>query len=135
MDKKIMIIIGFIFILIILLCGCQEQTENNQQSFENIELESDIVDLAYGKIDFVKNNDEITRVNAEYRLKNIIDRDINVNVSVEFYDENNNLLYTSDNMTIIALRAGDEEDVINTATYDGEFVSQVDHVKIKVSEI
>jgi len=121
--------------LLVFLSGCQEQksTEVNE-NFENIELESDLVKLAYGNFSIIKDKNVVMRAEVEYLLKNIAGRDIRLKVTVEFYDKEDNLLFRSPYKEI-DLPADYEEKLVNTATYDGDFVSEVDHVKIVAEEM
>ena len=135
MVKKGCILSVFLLFSLIFLGGCQEQKSTNvNASFDNIELISDLVKLAYGNLSIVKDRTVVTRAEVEYLLKNIAGRDVRLKVTVEFYDKENNLLFKSPYKEI-DLPVGYEEKLVNTATYDGDFVSEVDHVKIVVEEI
>lgn len=136
--KKSLLIYGFgILLITIFLSGCQDQTPVDTNNLENIEFESDIVELAYSN--FTKNiqDDKVVSVSVEYLFKNIADRDISINITAEFYDEDNNSLHTGGPNTI-SLPAGWTEQGIsptaNRITYDGKDASEVDHVRIIVKE-
>jgi len=135
MIKKGCIISILLLVLLVFLSGCQEQKSINvNEDFENIELESDLVKLVYGNFSIVKDKNVIIRAEVEYLLKNIAGRDVRLNVAVDFYDKENNLLFKSPYKEIDLLKDY-EEQIVNTAVYDGDFVSEVEHVKIIVEEI
>ena len=134
MIKKGCIISILLLVLLVFLSGCQEQKSINvDEGFENIELESDLVKLVYGNFSIVKDKNVIIRAEVEYLLKNIAGRDVRLNVAVDFYDKENNLLFKSPYKEI-DLPKDYEEQIVNTAVYDGDFVSEVEHAKIIVEE-
>lgn len=135
MIKKGCIVAILVLISLVFLSGCQDQTSTNvNANFKNIELESNLVKLVYGNLSIVKDKNNIAKAMVEYLLKNIAGRDVRLNVAVEFYDEENNLLFRSPYKEINLLKDY-EERLVNTAIYDGDFASEVDHVKIVVEEI
>lgn len=134
MIKKGCILFILLLFLLVFLSGCQEQKSINvDEGFENIELESDLVKLVYGNFSIVKDKNVIIRAEVEYLLKNIAGRDVRLNVAVDFYDKENNLLFKSPYKEI-DLPKDYEEQIVNTAVYDGDFVSEVEHAKIIVEE-
>jgi len=134
MIKKGCILFILLLFLLVFLSGCQEQKSINvNEDFENIELESDLVKLVYGNFSIVKDKNVIIRAEVEYLLKNIAGRDVRLNVAVDFYDKENNLLFKSPYKEI-DLPKDYEEQIVNTAVYDGDFVSEVEHAKIIVEE-
>ena len=134
MIKKGCILFILLLFLLVFLSGCQEQKSINvDEDFENIELESDLVKLVYGNFSIVKDKNVIIRAEVEYLLKNIAGRDVRLNVAVDFYDKENNLLFKSPYKEI-DLPKDYEEQIVNTAVYDGDFVSEVEHAKIIVEE-
>ena len=74
-------------------------------------------------------------MDVHYRFRNIVGRDINVGVTLEFYDKNNNLLGVREGQNINNLFKGAVERTINTVSYGGEKASEFDHVKIIAIEI
>lgn len=135
MIKKGCVISTLILFSLVSLSGCQEQTSTDvNANFENIELESDLVKLVYGNFSIIKDRNVVTRVEVEYLLKNIAGREVRLKVTVEFYDKENNLLFRSPYKEINLLKDY-EEKLVNTAIYDGVFVSEVDHAKIIVEEV
>ena len=134
--KKLFIVFSFISLTAVCLSGCLEQNNKNSGPvIENVELESnDLVTLAYGKLTLYKEDDVVLRAKVDYRLKNIANRVLNLNVTVEFYDKNDTLVNVSETRWIENLRIGYTEAQVNSAVYDGENVSKVDHAKIVVVE-
>ncbi len=136
--KKSLFIFGIITIFsIIALSGCQEETTQNTNNLENIELESEVVELAYAN--FTKNmqDNKIVSVSVEYLFKNIVERDLNINITAEFYDKDNSLLYTGGPKNIYLPQGWTEKGVgpANSISYDGEDAAKADHVKIIAEEI
>lgn len=137
-NMKRHISIAFIITVMIIvgISGCQENNSNN--TFEGIKLESNIVELVHASKEFIKDNNEIIRVEVEYLFHNIAGKDINFTVNAEFYDKNNNLLNTSfPPKTFIFLDDYTETGIgpANKITYDGENCKQVDHIIIKAIKI
>ncbi|KYK21538.1 hypothetical protein AYK24_08995 [Thermoplasmatales archaeon SG8-52-4] len=137
MKRYIWIAFCVILLMTIGLSGCQENSSNNGKSFEGIALESDIVELAHASKEFIKDDNEIIRVEVQYLFKNIARRDIQFKVFAEFYDKNNNLLNTSSQKEFIIPDGYTETSVLpaNIISYDGEDCKQVDHITIKTIEI
>jgi hypothetical protein len=137
MKRYIWIIFCITFLITIGLSGCQENSSNNSNSFEGITLESDIVELAHASKEFIKDDNEIIRVEVQYLFKNIAGKDIRFNVFAEFYDKNNNLLNTSSQKEFIIPDGYTETTVLpaNIISYDGEDCKQVDHIIIKTIKI
>lgn len=138
MKRYVWIIFNLALLITIGLSGCQENNTNNGQSFEGITIESSIVELAYASKEFIKDNNEIIRVEVEYLFHNIAGRDIDFNVFAEFYDKDDNLLNTSyPPKKFIFLEDYTETGIgpANIITYDGENCKQVDHIIIKAIEI
>jgi hypothetical protein len=138
MKRYVWMVFSVIFLVIVGLSGCQENGSNNGQSFEGITLESDIVELAHASKEFIKDNNEIIRVEVQYLFHNIAGKDIEFNVYAEFYDKDNNLLNTSyPPKKFIFLEDYTETGIgpANIISYDGEDCKQVDHIVIKAAEI
>ena len=139
MNKKNWWMIICIIISVVFLCGCQEPPDDNRSAInENIELESDIVDFVYADIIEHKEGGNVLRVDVEYLFTNIAGRIVSFNVNAEFYDVENNLLYTGGPKQFLNLAVGYSETVVNEnfnkITYDGEDADLVDHVKIVIEE-
>jgi hypothetical protein len=126
-----------IIIIILLFSGCFEQEEpTSQNPFEGITLESSVAELVNASLDFHRDGTELLRVEVKYLFHNIADRNIELEVKVEFYDEIDNLLYTSETKEIDLPEGYTEAGFgpANTITYDGDKVADVDHVKIIATE-
>lgn len=136
--KKSLFIFGIITIFsIVALSGCQEEGTQNTNTLENIELDSEVVEIAYAN--FTKNmqDNKIVSVSVEYLFKNIVERDLSINVTVEFYDKDDSLLYTGGPKNINLPKGWTEQGIgpANSISYDGEDASEADHVKIIVEEV
>ncbi len=147
MKKEFIIFfIGFV-LLTTIFTGCQENAgvTTNENSENNVFLESSVVELAdsylkfYREYDFDKEMDVTVRVDAQYTFHNIAKRNITkLNVIVEFYDKNDNILGIKNGPTVNNLFYDPEFDYIermpNTVIYDEANVAEVDHVKIIANE-
>ncbi len=142
----LILVVGFI-LLTTIFAGCQENTSvtTNQNSEKNVFLESSVVDIAnsylkfYTEYDFDKDIDVIVKVEAQYTFRNIAKRNITqLNVIVEFYDRNDNILGIKNGPTINNLFYDPDFDYVermpNTVTYTDANVAEVDHVKIIATE-
>ena len=137
MNKKGLLIINLIIFFIILLSGCQEQKATTSgKKFENIILESDVVELVDASLIFNEEDNVKLRVDVEYLFRNIAGREITITITVEFYDKNNNLLSTEGPKYITLLKDYTETSVLgaNIISYSEENASEVDHVKIVAVE-
>ena len=133
MNKMGLLIINLIILFIILLSGCQEQKATTTgKKFENITLESDVVELVDASLKFNEDNNVKLRVDVEYLFRNIAGREITITVTAEFYDKNNKLLSTEGPKYITLLKDYTETSILgaNIISYSGENASEVDHVKI-----
>ena len=136
---KIKIIIILCLFLAISLSGCQEENKPQKNAIaDNVELDSNLVELV--RAEFIEHieNTVILKIEVKYLLKNIAGKILNINISAEFYDKDNNLLYKSIPMEFLGMAAGYEETEYgptNSLIYDGENAKDVDHVKIIVEEI
>lgn len=142
----LIILVGFI-LLTTIFTGCQENTgvTTNKESKNNVFLESSVIELAasylkfYTEYDFNKDIDVIVKVEAQYTFHNIAKRNITrLNVIVEFYDKNDNILGIKNGPTIHNLFYDPNFDYVermpNTITYTDANVAEVDHVKIIATE-
>ena len=138
MKKKLWFMFVVTILIIIIISGCFEKNEEaNDQGFEGITLESDIAELVYATKEFIKNDDgETIRVEVRFRFRNIAGRDIDFNVTAEFYDEDNNLLETSPKKWFILLEGYTEVGIgpANIISYEGEDLTEVDHVILRTVE-
>ncbi len=133
--KNHLILMGIIILLIVTtLSGCQEQEAIRvQNKFEGITLESNIFELDNASLEFHRDEqNNIIKIDVKYLFHNIAGRDVTAIVTVEFYDKNDNLLAIG-GPNKISLPIGYVEPVVlpaNLISYNGEYVSEVDHVKI-----
>ena len=137
--KKIKCVIIVILLLsIVFLAGCEEQGTTTESNISNkIELQSDLVKLVYAKLVPKTENEEIKNMNVEYLFKNIAGRTVSLKVNAEFYDEENNLIYTSPSKPFVNILKDYVETEIspfNIISYDGENTNKIDHVKIIAEE-
>lgn len=142
----IIVFVGFILVTT-LFAGCQEHTgvTTNQNQKKNVFLESSVVELAasslnfYTEYDFYNETNVTVKVNVQYTFHNIAKRNITqLNVVVEFYDKNDNLLGIKNGETIHNIFYDPNFDYVermpNTVTYTDANVAEVDHVKIIATE-
>jgi hypothetical protein len=147
LKKGFIIIFVGVVLLTTIFTGCQENTGvTTKQSLEkNVFLESSVVELAksylkfYTEYDYDKDVDVVVKVEVQYTFHNIAKRNITkLNVFVEFYDKNNNLLGLKQGPTINNLFYDPEFDYVehmpNTVTYADANVAEVHHVKIIATE-
>ena len=137
--NKIIWSLGITIILIItFLSGCQQKGTTTDKNLNNILLDSDIVELVYSSIEFNKDdNDIILSVEVQYRFRNIVNRNIDINVFAEFYDKDDNLLVKEGPKEISIPEGWTEQGIspANIIKYTGEKSSKVDYIKIIVDEI
>ena len=135
--KKDLLILGFVIsTVLVAFSGCQEQGVTTDENFEGIYLESNVVELADATLefhttyDFEDEKDIIEKVDVKYLFHNIAGRDIIINVTVNFYDKDNNLLESLVGQKTSNLFKDYTESMVNIISYSGERVTEVDHVKI-----
>jgi hypothetical protein len=136
--------IVFVISLTLLLCGCQEQTETENNNLDkDVELDSDVVEFVYSNLTQQIDNGEVINVEVQYLFRNIAGRTININVSAEFYDQEDNLIYksNSDDKVFKGFFANTTEKAVfplsdwNVISYTGIDADKINHVKIIVKEI
>ena len=138
--RKELFAIGFSMIVIVgFFSGCQE-SEIETVSFKGVTLVSDIVELANASLNYRYGQyNEVDKVTVQYLFHNIAERDITVKVTIELYDENDNLITIMgparislpDDYTEHGFSPG-----INIMSYDGNSAHMVDHaIIIAVEEI
>ena len=133
--QKVLLGIFAIFVLVS-LSGCEEQATTTEKTFENIDFESDSVELELANLKFVKDDEEfggVRSVELKYRLHNPLKRDVTVVVDVLFFDENGREVYSKQDYKI-NLPSEYTENSFNTITYSGSMVRAIDHVKITAYE-
>ena len=89
--------------------------------------ESDII--------FHKDKDKIVRVEVNYLFRNLLNEQVELEITVEFYDKNDNLLHTGGPKYIDLPPLYSEVNILpaNSIDYLGEYVELVDHVVIVVN--
>jgi hypothetical protein len=133
--------IVFVVSLALLLCGCQEQTKTENNNLDkDVELESDVVEFVYSNLTKQIDNGKVIGIDVEYLFKNIANRTINFNVSAEFYDPEDNLIYKSnpEDKRFKGFTADTTEEAVspiwNVISYTGIDADKINHVKIIVKE-
>ncbi len=147
MNKKLYISISVVLMVVIFFCGCEEQkalTEGEESG--KINLQSDVVKLSESsfKINtkFITDTytDEkieiVDNVEVKYLLENIAGRPINIEVSAEFYDKNDNLIGIGGPEPINLPKGYTEKAYTpqNSIIYDGNNADEVHHAVIIVEE-
>ncbi len=137
--RKDLFALGFSLIVLVgFFSGCQE-SEIEAASFEGITLESSIVELVNASLKYYDddNDKDVERVEVKYLLHNIAGRTISIQIYVEYYDINDNLLTTQGPKTLNSMPPDHTEQPsagFNVFSYDGDDVDLVDHVTIIVEE-
>jgi hypothetical protein len=134
MNKKRYTLLSLCIILIFLCIGCTEKQED-ELTFDNITLESNVVELINASMNYKYDKTEtITRVEVIYLFKNIADYIIEkLNITVQFFDKNNNLIATAGPKYIRNLPVNYVETSImeaNKIIYEGPKSNLIDHCKI-----
>jgi len=137
--RKINLAIIFAIILVTgFLSGCTNTgTTTEEEVSSDITLESEVVRLVHAKLIPKKDEDILVSMDVEYLFKNIAGRVVSVQVTAEYYDEQDNLLYTSEPRLITNLPIDYTETNIsptNVISYSGGDADKVDHIKIVADE-
>jgi hypothetical protein len=138
MKKQLTLIICLILIITTFLNGCQETESIKTNDEKKIFFESNIVELKKSDIIFHKDEDKIVSVEVNYLFKNLLNEQVELEITVEFYDKNDNLLYTGGPKYIDLIPLWSEVNILpaNSIDYkDGEYVEFVDHVVIVAERI
>ena len=137
MKKKLILIICLILIIITFLNGCQETKSIKSNDKKKIFFESNVVELINSNIIFHKDKDKIIRVEVNYLFKNLLNEPVELEITVEFYDKDDNLLHTGGPKYIDLLPLYSEVNILpaNSIEYFGENIEFVDHVVIVVDRI
>lgn len=137
MRKKLILIICLILIIITFFNGCQESESIKTNDENKIFFESSIVELKDSDIIFHKDEDIIVRVEVYYLFKNLLNEQIELEITVEFYDKDDNLLHTGGPKYIDLPPLYSEVNILpaNSIDYLGENIEFVDHVIIIVGRI
>lgn len=132
--KNKIIFIGTMFLLtIIAMSGCLENqsTTTNTKTFDDINFNSDVLQLVDSNLDIKEENGEIYAVEVELYFKNILTQKINVTYLVDFCDKNDNVLY-SKSFTMSYFPPGYTFSTPDIFKYDGENVVYFDHININI---
>ena len=132
MKQKLIAIIFSILLICILISGCQEGDSKDEEE-GNVFLDSDLVELKFGNLTYNLDDGEVIAVSVEFLLKNLLDRLIDIDVSAQFFDENDNLLETVGPKNII-IQPLYEESLTNELTYAGLDASEVEYARLIVEE-
>jgi len=136
--KKNILLFGILIIFVMtFFSGCQQEGTTTDKNLNNILLDSDIVELVFSEINFNKDDQGvILNVEVQYRFQNIADRNIDINVFAEFYDEENNLLAKEGPKEISIPKGWTEQGIspANIISYNGENAARIDHVNIIAEE-
>ena len=146
MTKIKILLIGVLCIGILFLSGRLNKGTTTKQTFENITLESDIVELAFANISYDKEEMyteegesyfQIESIEVQYLFHNLLDRRVNISFFVEFYDKDNVKLYSIGPRTIHLISDYTEKSItdVNKALFSGEKAAEVDHIKIIAFEL
>ncbi len=138
MNKKKITSIILIICLLIILIGCLEKT-NHKINFDGITLESNVVELANASMNFKYNKtNSTTRVEVIYLFKNIANHIIEkLNITINFFDKNNNLIASGGPKYIRNLPTGYTETYAmeaNKIIYEGQKSNLIDHCIINAKE-
>lgn len=138
MNKKNVTSIILCIFLLIINVGCLEKT-NNKLNFDGITLESNVVELANASMNFKNDKtNSTTRVEVIYLFKNIANHIIGkLNITINFFDKNNNLIASGGPKYIRNLPIGYIETYVmeaNKIIYDGPKSNLIDHCIINAIE-
>ncbi len=138
MKKQLILIICLILIITTFLNGCQETESIKTNDEKKIFFESNVVELKESDIIFHKDEDKIVSVEVNYLFKNLLNEQVELEITVEFYDKNDNLLYTGGPKYIELIPLWSEVNILpaNSIDYkEEEYVEFVDHVVIVAERI
>jgi uncharacterized protein YcfL len=138
MKKQLILIICLILLLTTFLNGCQETESIKTNDEQKIFFESSVVELKESDIIFHKDDDKIVRVEVNYLFRNLLNEQVELEITVEFYDKNDNLLHTGGPKYIELIPLWSEVTILpaNSIDYkDDENVEFVDYVVIVAERI
>jgi len=148
MKKDVILLLVGCLIVTVVFSGCQEQQgATSGEQFEGVTLESNVVELVYASLEFqvhyeyIEEDDESLEVKdaaeVRYLFHNIVDRDITIHVTAEFYGKYDNLLYIGGPKSIFLFEDYAEQTYLpeNMIPYKGAKVGEIDHVKIIAEEV
>lgn len=132
---KILVVIISIIFTLLMFCGCTS-TGLDDNKFD-VDFKSDIANLLDYNIDYTKNKqNKITQATVTGTIKNKLDRPVDVKITIEFYDKNNNYLgeekYTIEGLT-------EKDSIADTTTFTivhkGDNTHLIDHAKLDITEL
>jgi len=138
MKKQLLLIIVSILIISVFFCGCQEtESVKTDKKNDNIYFESNVVALKQSDLILHEEEGKIIRAEVIYLFRNLLKEQVNLEIKVEFYDKNDNLLHIGGPKYIDLIPQWSEVDVLgaNSIAYSGEFARMVDHVIIIAERI
>jgi hypothetical protein len=132
MKEKIVIISIIILLMTLALSGCfGEQEATKTKETNNINFESDILQIYDSSLDLKKENGEIYKVEAALYFKNNLDAIIKINLTVTFCDINDNIIHTQP-YEIRRVLPNYKFVTPSIFTYEGNNVKKFDHININV---
>ena len=125
-----MVLVGVLF------SGCQKNETKNVH-LKDVFLESDVFELIYSDLyKAVNKTGKVENVTVKWLFRNMVNRTVKANITVEFYDNNDNLVF-SDSTHKIELGPNMKESYVlesNKVSYNGKYAAKVKYVVIKAFE-
>jgi hypothetical protein len=133
MRKDIIVVLFGVILITSVFCGCQ--SSQVKEDYKAI-FKSDVVNLVNYSVETKKNKTDIVQVTVNGRIENIVDRMINVKITADIYDKNNEYLGNS-TFKIKYLRPKPNPGYSTTFTivYNEENVYKLDHIKLRAEEM
>lgn len=135
MEKKVIGSIIAIIVTTAIFCGCIQGTEVEDES--DVFFESTVTNLINYSLNFNEDhNGNIVKATVDGKIENKIDRQININITIEYYDVEDNYI-GSGNYRIFGLRTKPKAGSSTTFTteYAGKNVDKISYIKFYVDEI
>jgi len=124
-------------VVIIIILSSQIETDISAIRYENVILDSDIVEFANVSLEkHINESGFVDKVTVKWLFHNIDDRTINATIVAEFYDKNDALLYTAHKQLLLLPPDYTEKLLLpaNMISYNGENASKVEYVIISTIE-
>ena len=133
MIKDVIVVLSGLLIILgtMVFCGCLS-TEVEDKDYEDVTLESDVIQLNEYSLDFEKNkNGDIIKATVNGIIENTRNKVLNVEITGRFYDENDAFLGEK-TYTIFGLRIKPNPGYSTTFSivYEEGNASRVDHVRL-----
>jgi hypothetical protein len=134
MKKKLFVTGVSILLMMLVFSGCQEKGTTVNKTSDKVFFESDILALVNGSLEIIRNKEDvITEARVTFYLKNLLEKPIyNLTLAADFCDNNGNVLYSHPYEYISGFPAEYREASPNRFSYNGENVTYVDHVNLRV---